>query len=115
MAGNAKNLTQLLGKNIQQRRKRLGLTQEELAERVRIGQQSLSRMEQGHIAPKTERLQLFADTLGCTVADLFRSEKEQEKELSTKIASALRGLEKNRREMAVDHICSLIKMIRSEK
>jgi len=29
-------------------------------------------MEQGYIAPRFERLQLFADALGCSIADLFR-------------------------------------------
>jgi hypothetical protein len=29
-------------------------------------------MEQGYIAPRFERLQLFADALGCSIADLFQ-------------------------------------------
>ncbi len=115
MNGGVKNLTQLLGRNIQQKRKRLGLTQEELAERVNIGQQSLSRMEQGHIAPKIERLQLFADTLGCPVADLFRSEEEQESKIVTRLTDALCRLEKSKREMVVDHLCTLARIISGEK
>jgi transcriptional regulator with XRE-family HTH domain len=59
------------------RRKRRNLTQERLAEMVGIGQQSLSRMEQGHIAPRFERLQGFAAALGCTVADLFKQEDDE--------------------------------------
>lgn len=60
------------GAIVAERRRLLGISQETLAERVGISQESLSRMEQGYIAPRFERLQLFADALGCSIADLFR-------------------------------------------
>lgn len=69
-------LAKIVGANIKNRRKRRNLTQETLAEMVGIGQQSLSRMEHGHIAPKFERLPGFANALGCTVADLFKQEDD---------------------------------------
>ena len=54
----AKNeLSVIFGNNIHRKRKQLGLTQDELAEKLGIGQQSLSRMERGTMAPKFERLQ----------------------------------------------------------
>ena len=60
------------GAIIAERRRLLGISQETLAERVGISQESLSRMEQGYIAPRFERLQLFADALRCSIPDLFR-------------------------------------------
>ncbi len=75
-----RNLTKQVGKNIQMRRKKLALSQERMAERIGIGQQSLSSMERGAIAPKFERLPVIAETLNCSVADLFRiSEKDRER------------------------------------
>ena len=68
---NSKELTRIFGLNLQCRRKRLHMTQEMLAERIGIGQQSLSRMERGGIAPKFERLQDIADALQCSVMELF--------------------------------------------
>ncbi len=65
-------LTLAVGANIQRKRKLRGLTQEKLAEMVGIGQQSLSRMEKGQLAPRFDRLQALADVLHCTVAELFR-------------------------------------------
>lgn len=62
------------GATVSERRKLLGMSQELLAERVGISQESLSRMEKGFIAPRFERLQLFADALGCSIADLFREQ-----------------------------------------
>ncbi len=50
-------LTKIFGNNIRKRRKGLYLTQVELAERLGIGQQSLSRIERGVTAPKFERLE----------------------------------------------------------
>ena len=75
MLNETKQLTEIVGYNILSRRKKRKLTQEALADMVGIGQQSLSRMEKGKIAPRFDRLQRFAEVLGCTVADLFK-EKE---------------------------------------
>jgi transcriptional regulator with XRE-family HTH domain len=47
-------------------------TLEQLAERLNIGQNALSRMEKGAISPKTARLRDFAAILQCSPADLFR-------------------------------------------
>jgi transcriptional regulator with XRE-family HTH domain len=60
------------GAIISERRGLLGISQEALAERVGISQESLSRMEKGFIAPRFERLQQFADALDCSIPDLFR-------------------------------------------
>lgn len=60
------------GAIVSERRRLLGMSQETLAERVGISQESLSRMEKGCIAPRFERLRQFADALGCSIPDLFR-------------------------------------------
>jgi transcriptional regulator with XRE-family HTH domain len=72
MSRGVKSLAEIVGHNILNRRKKRKLTQEALADMVGIGQQSLSRMEKGRIAPRFDRLQRFAEMLGCTVADLFK-------------------------------------------
>ena len=64
------------GTIVAERRKSLGISQETLAERIGVSQESLSRMERGFIAPRFERLQLFADALGCSIADLFKVRTE---------------------------------------
>lgn len=45
------NLAVVVGNNISRRRKGVGLTQAELAERLDIGGDSLSRIENGIVAP----------------------------------------------------------------
>ena len=71
-----KTVMAAFGAIIAERRRLLGISQEVMAERVGISQESLSRMEKGVIAPRFERLQLFADALGCSIPDLFRIQRE---------------------------------------
>lgn len=90
MAAGNKSLAEIFGANILLRRKRRNLSQEKLAELVGISQQSLSRMENGHIAPKFERLQDFANALGCSLAALF--EQTSEEESDTVLSDIIRPL-----------------------
>jgi transcriptional regulator with XRE-family HTH domain len=64
-------LTSVFGTIVAEKRKLQEMSQEELAEKVGISQVALSRMEKGIIAPRFERLQNFADALGCSVSELF--------------------------------------------
>ena len=114
MTSDTNMLTRLVGRNIYNKRKQLGLTQEELAERIGIGQQSLSRMEKGRIAPKFERLQIIADTLECPVTDLFRENTEATLELVERIADMLQGLDARRRELVFSHAASLANILKEE-
>ena len=97
----AKNLIRIFSENIQRRRKQLGMTQEELAERLDISQQSMSRMERGIMAPKFERLAEIASALRCPVAELFMcnataqengADGDNEESAHVVLAEALGGL-----------------------
>lgn len=68
------SLAAIVGANITQRRKSIGLTQDQLAEKLNISGASLSRIENGTAAPRFPRLEEMAEILGCHVADLFRKE-----------------------------------------
>ena len=65
------DLCYLVGTTIMSKRKRKGLSQAELAERLGIEQHSLSRIERGIFSPKLSRLQSIAHALDCSVAELF--------------------------------------------
>lgn len=114
MQNRQNSLTELVGKNIARRRKELGLTQEVLAERVGVGQQSLSRIEQGHMAPKFERLQMFADALEWSVMDLFRSGTDRQSGEMERIADLVRGLNEEQGELVVRHMESLVRVLLSK-
>ena len=60
-----------VGRAILTFRKRLGLTQSELARRLGTGQGTVSKWERGKEAPRFESLETIADVLGVSNADLF--------------------------------------------
>lgn len=52
-----------LGANISERRKKLGWTQAELAERIGVDTETVSRFERGSNLPSLQRLEKLADVL----------------------------------------------------
>lgn len=89
----SRSLAQIFACNIQRKRKILGWSQENLAENLGIGQQSLSRIERGAMAPKFERLPDIAQVLHCSVAELFIDPDEKSiSEPTAMIADILEGL-----------------------
>jgi transcriptional regulator with XRE-family HTH domain len=61
----------LLGARIKELRKRAGLSQYQLAEKVGIESKSLSRIEVGKRAPSFETLEHIADSLQVEMKELF--------------------------------------------
>lgn len=64
-------LAQAIGKTIARYRQQAGLTQDEVAERLSIGGEAVSRMERGIVIPTVARLVELADAFQCEVADLL--------------------------------------------
>lgn len=64
-------LPKQLGKRIQKRRKELGFSQEELAEKVKISRAYMGFIEQGRNTPSLELLEKVAKALKIPLADLF--------------------------------------------
>ena len=112
---NQKPVMTSFGAIVAERRKLLGMSQELLAERVGISQESLSRMEKGYIAPRFERLQLFADALKCSISDLFREQGEVNEWATTieRILSSLSACEQKEIVELVTRIVTLITTRRS--
>ena len=66
-----------LGKKIKQYRFKSGLTQDQLAERLGIGAQSVSKWETGVTMPDISTLPLLAEIFGISIDDLFDLTTEQ--------------------------------------
>lgn len=62
-----KELVRFVGKAIASRRVQAGLTQEEVAEVLGIGNEAVSRMERGTVMPTVGRLVALAEIFGCGV------------------------------------------------
>jgi transcriptional regulator with XRE-family HTH domain len=66
-----------LGKKIKQLRLKTGLTQEQLAEKLGIGAQSVSKWENAVAMPDISALPLLAEIFGVSIDDLFDLTVEQ--------------------------------------
>ena len=61
----------MLSQNIKQRRERLCLTQQELADRLHVVRQTVSKWEKGISLPDAEMLERLADLFGVTADELL--------------------------------------------
>ena len=66
-----------LGKKIRQLRYKAGLTQEQLADKLGVGPQSVSKWENAASMPDITALPLIAETFGVSIDDLFDLSTEQ--------------------------------------
>lgn len=65
------HVASIVGANMARLRQAKGWSQIEFAQQLGIGPDSVSRFENGVVAPRFERLRKIADLLGCRVAELF--------------------------------------------
>lgn len=114
MAHSKDSLTVTLGKKIRARRKELGMTQEELAEKLGVGHQALSRIENGVMAPKMDRLPLLAKSLKCKVPDLFQTDDDSP-DYAIRLADLFTGLSSKKQEFIYQHIAGLVFMLKLDE
>lgn len=65
-----------LGKNIKARRKKLGLTQQQLADKMNISLNFMGKIEVAFSKPSLDTLIDFAKVLGTTVSELTKFDNE---------------------------------------
>ena len=58
--------------NLEAARKSAGLTQQQLSERAEVSRKSINAIENGVYVPSTVLALKIAETLGCSVEDLFQ-------------------------------------------
>ena len=65
-----------LGQNIYDLRKKKGLSQEQLGEKINVTRQTISNWELGETSPNPEQLKLLSQTLDTSVDDLVDNDLE---------------------------------------
>ena len=70
------------GENLRKFRTDLGMTQEELAQKISISAQAVSKWERGESMPDTATLPVIADTLGVSIDRLFDRKTESMRDLA---------------------------------
>lgn len=71
---------------IAERRRELGMTQDELAKKLNVTDKAVSRWENGHGFPDVNTLEPLADALGISIVELMKSEMISEDAISPKTA-----------------------------
>lgn len=74
-----------IGKFIQEMRKKKGLTQEELAEKLNVSNKSISRWENGNTMPDYSLFGPICNELNITINELMSGEKINEKDYRNKL------------------------------
>lgn len=96
------NLHEILGENIAKRRKKLGLSQKQMAERLGVTPEAVTRIEKGRIALKLTRLEAIARILQCSVSALFRKYTDDTQEKLFIILDAISDVSRKYHHEIVD-------------
>lgn len=87
----------LLGRRVQELRKRQNIKQEQLAEFIGIAPRNLSNIETGRTFPSPENLEKIAKVLGVKIKDLFDFEHQQDDiDLFSEIVNRIKPVNRER-------------------
>ncbi|VVP61218.1 hypothetical protein PS870_06293 [Pseudomonas fluorescens] len=96
------NLAGRVGQAIAKQRSRSGLTQEEVAERLGVGNEAVSRIERGIVMPNIERLLELAGIFDCAAAELLTEVSPLPDDQATRISRLLMELDQQDRQFIVE-------------
>lgn len=102
-----------IGRGLLVRRISSGLTQQQVAERVGIQPESVSRIENGQIAPTLMRLRQFAAVYDCSITVLIGEASEHPTDLALRIARELSELSETDRQFVASQAVALAWHLRS--
>ena len=111
------SLAQRLARNLLKRRKELALTQAELAERLEVATETLSRFERARHLPSLKMLERMAGAVRIPVADLLGDAASMpEAELDqSRLTAALDGLDFRDRELVAATVEHLSQQLRRRR
>ena len=101
----------LLGKNVAMRRKALALTQLQLAERLGVETETISRLERGTNLPSLQRLASLSEVLETSVAELLSQSVNNRSDQALMIERWLVALTARERRFVVDSIRQLCEYV----
>ena len=105
-------LAKILGNSIVERRKILGMTQIELANRLDMAPDALSLIENGYVAPRFNRIEEMAKVLECSVAELFREKNDSLRARADSIADIISPLPAEKQEEVISLVSHFVSILR---
>lgn len=108
-------LAKRIGRAIARERLRCDLKQSDVAERMRLGNEAVSRIERGIVLPGLERLFQFADVFGCEVSDLLSETSPLAQDRAKHLANLLEPLSAKDRELVTGLVEQLSTRLQTPK
>ncbi|MBW7902185.1 MAG: helix-turn-helix transcriptional regulator [Rhodocyclaceae bacterium] len=115
MTGRAHALGAALGKRIAERRKALGWTQAELAERLSVDTITISRFERGSNLPSLARLELVAGCLQVSVSSLLSESSGTADDQALMIKRWIEPLAEEDRRFLVEMVCEWSEFLKARQ
>ncbi|MDR3322668.1 MAG: helix-turn-helix transcriptional regulator [Zoogloeaceae bacterium] len=106
-----KNLADTVGCAIARQRVRSGLTQEEVAERLGVGNEAVSRIERGVVMPNIARLVEFATIFDCDAAELLTESSPRPDDQANRIRRLLASLASDDRALLMEWMERLVERL----
>ncbi len=100
----SEKLAKRLGKRIAERRKHIGWTQEQLAERMRVDAETISRFERGVNLPSLPTLERMATVLKIGFGDLLSRTEPAQLDEATRLATMIGELPAADRAFIVEQV-----------
>lgn len=107
----SKQLTKLVGQAIARQRVRCKLSQEQVAERLGIGSEAVSRIERGIVMPNVERLVELANVFGCQTADLLTEGSSRPEDQARRLYDLLSTLDTSDRTLVMGMVEGLVERL----
>ncbi|HCR1218431.1 TPA: helix-turn-helix transcriptional regulator [Pseudomonas aeruginosa] len=101
---NQKALAEAVGRAISKQRVRCGMTQDEVAEILGVGNEAVSRIERGIVMPNIARLFEFATIFNCNAAELLSEASLRPDDQASRISGLLNALTENDRQLVVEMV-----------
>lgn len=105
-------LAKAVGKLIAQRRQERSWTQSQLAEKLGVGYEAVSRMERGVIVPTIGKLKQLAEVFNCPIDELLFETSSRATEQATVIHEMIDDLSNDDRAWVVELIKHLSKRLK---
>ncbi|RZJ29106.1 MAG: XRE family transcriptional regulator [Chryseobacterium sp.] len=102
-----KKIAMDVGACIRAKRLDAGMSQDQLAERLEVGPEAVSRMERGVVMPTIPRLVELANVLNCPVEAFIPTASGSTQSGANEIAQLLQPLDKNNMKFVVEIVQKL--------
>ena len=106
-------MDKLIGKKVQECRKKKGFTQEELAETIEISPHHLSALERGVYSIKLETLVKILNCLDCSADEIFCDVVNKSSHIkSTVLSEKIKALPRDEQQKIFDVVDTMVKNVR---